>query len=489
MDNINVNVIYNDDIDNILICVHIKDIKWHNIKYISGTTINLKNLLWLQTSSSLQELHVDSNDIVSLDSLQEFTALHTLSCNNNKLTSLNGLQSCVNLLSLYVSYNNITSIDYLDGLQNCTSLQKICCDYNNISSLNGLQNCTALQKLYCRGNNLSSLNGIQNCTALQKLDVVENKLNSLNGIQNCICLQELNMSANKLTSLGGIQNCTALQTISCNYNNISSLNGLQNCTYFQQLFISNNTAITTLPNFLIELRYLHTFHYAGLELELDARQRRWLNRLQNRQHNTNNIQVYGNSQNVHDSSIQESVRASMSRLLNQPLLPTYNVDTLTNNIVLDTVLTPKSKDQLLSYISTSTSTSTQEELVELSLTYGELLWTVWQTIHNLGEFDESTQQQIKQILNQELEDSDCKCFTGRMTRLVNVLNGFSPLVEVKILDSVQIGNIVAIIKQRLEESEDGYGYTVAKHREEFRKEMLDRGESMDLINEWLEYIE
>jgi len=97
------------------------------------------------------------------------------------------------------------------------------------------------------------------------------------------------------------------------------------------------------------------------------------------------------------------VRSSMSRLLNQPLIPSYNVDTLTNNIILDTVLTPKSKDQLLLYI------TSQEEIVELSLTYGELLWAVWQTIYNLGEFDEETQIQIKQILNQELEDSDCKC--------------------------------------------------------------------------------
>ena len=91
------------------------------------------------------------------------------------------------------------------------------------------------------------------------------------------------------------------------------------------------------------------------------------------------------------------------------------------------------------------------------------------------------------MLNQELEDGDCKCFTGRMTRLVNCLNGFSPLVEVKILDSAQIGNIVVLIKERLENSEEGY--SVEKHREEFRKEMLDRGESVRLIEEWLEYIE
>ena len=74
-----------------------------------------------------------------------------------------------------------------------------------------------------------------------------------------------------------------------------------------------------------------------------------------------------------------------------------------------------------------------------------------------------------------------------MTRLVNCLNGFSPLVEVKILDGVQIGNVVSIIKQRLEASEEGY--SIEKHRKLFREEMLDRGESVGVIEEWLEYIE
>ena len=364
------------------------------------------------------------------------------------------------------------------------TLQKLDISYSSLSSLYGLENCTALQYLDMSDNCIDSLNGLQNCIYLQKLKLSQNIISSLNGLQNCTALHTLYISHNKITSLNGLQNCTALQYLDISNNkliSINSLNYLQNCIALEYLTMSGNTGITTLPNFLIEFRNLEYIIYDNVELELDARQRRWLNRLQYQNRNTNGIQVYNNSQNVHDSSIQETVRSSMSRLLNQPLIPSYNVDTLTNNIILDTVLTPKSKDQLLLYI------TSQEELVELSLTYGELLWAVWQTIHNLGEFDEETQIQIKQILNQELEDSDCKCFTGRMTRLVNVLNGFSSLVEVKILDGVQIGNIVSIIKQRLKDSQ--YGYTVEKHIEEFRKEMLDRGESVELINEWLEYIE
>ena len=423
-------------------------------------------------------LDIKYNKISSLDGLQNCTALQYLGCYYNDLSSLDGLQYCKDIQTLYISSNNISS---LNGLQNCVALQTLYISYNNLIALFGLENCTALQTICCNNNNISSLDGLENCTALQKLDISENNINSLDVLQNCTALQALHITWNNINSLDGLQNCTALRYLHCNNNKLTSLDGLQNCTDLRRLNISYNRYITTLPNFLIEFRQLQLFSCYDLELELDARQRRWLNHIRNRQRNTNNIQVYGNSQNVHDSSIQESVISSMSRLLNQSLIPSYNVNTITDNIVLDTVLTPKSKDQLLSYI------SSQEELVELFLTYGDLLWTVWQTIHNLGEFNEETQNQIKQILNQELEDSDCKCFTGRMTRLVNVLNGFSPLVEVKILDGVQIGNIVAIIKQRLERSQDGY--TLEKHREEFRKEMLDRGESVEVINEWLEYIE
>ena len=474
---------------------YIRDIDWCNVQLINCTDDYIYNIKWLQLTPILRHLYISCNNISSLDGLQKCTALRELHCRNNKLNSLDCLQNCTALKYLHCNNNKLTS---LDGLQNCTDLQELRCNNNKLTSLDGLQNCTALRELYCNNNKLTSLDGLQNCTYLQMLYISNNKLVSLNGLQNCTALQMLDISDNKIStidSLDGLQNCTALQILYISNNKLVSLNGLQNCTDIRTLYILGNTGLVTLPNFLIEFRNLEYFYYNDLELELDARQRRWLNRFQNIQYNTNSMQVYGNSQNVHDSSIQETVRASITRLLNQPLMPSYNVDTITYQIVIDTVLTPKSKDQLISYIST-TSTSSQEELVELSLTYGELLWAVWQTIHSLGKFDEETQNQIKQILNQELEDSDCKCFTGRMTRLVNCINGFSPLVEVKILDGVQIGNIVAIIKQRLIDSEvdghkngHGHGYTVEKHREMFKLEMLDRGESLELIDEWIEYIE
>ena len=45
-------------------------------------------------------------------------------------------------------------------------------------------------------------------------------------------------------------------------------------------------------------------------------------------------------------------------------------------------------------------------------------------------------------LDDEMSDSMCKCFTGRLTRLVNVLVGFSDDIEINISESERISAII-----------------------------------------------
>ena len=49
-------------------------------------------------------------------------------------------------------------------------------------------------------------------------------------------------------------------------------------------------------------------------------------------------------------------------------------------------------------------------------------------------------------INDEMNDSVCKCFTGRMSRLVNVLNGFDEIVIINISKNQRIWNIIIITK-------------------------------------------
>lgn len=87
-------------------------------------------------------------------------------------------------------------------------------------------------------------------------------------------------------------------------------------------------------------------------------------------------------------------------------------------------------------------------------------------------------------VNEDMKQALCKCFTGRINRIINSLNGFSDLVKIEIGDNSQISNIIIIIKSRL-----GDEYTIEKHKELVKKELLERGYESKTIDEWISYIE
>ena len=116
------------------------------------------------------------------------------------------------------------------------------------------------------------------------------------------------------------------------------------------------------------------------------------------------------------------------------------------------------------------------------LSFAEVLWYVLCTIN--VDFNNETQDEIKRILNIDMNDSLCKCFTGRISRVINCLSSFSEMVNIKIKDESQIGNIIVMVKNTL-----GEDYTIDKHKEIVRKELLEREYDEEVIEKWIEYIE
>ena len=102
--------------------------------------------------------------------------------------------------------------------------------------------------------------------------------------------------------------------------------------------------------------------------------------------------------------------------------------------------------QLLEYLEDQTIHSV------LQITFEELFIAIWNIYHLLDKENgkEKLLPVILERLNQEMADSDCKCFTGRITRLVNTLSGFTPLVNIQIADNEQIAIIIQIAKTQLE---------------------------------------
>ncbi len=107
----------------------------------------------------------------------------------------------------------------------------------------------------------------------------------------------------------------------------------------------------------------------------------------------------------------------------------------------------------------------------------------------LTDFQIEEQEEIFKVLNQEIKDADCKCFTGRMNRVINCLNGFSPLVVINIKYGEQIGNIIILVKNKLELTNS---YTIEQHKIEVEKELLERNYEIETIKTCalsIEYIE
>ena len=93
--------------------------------------------------------------------------------------------------------------------------------------------------------------------------------------------------------------------------------------------------------------------------------------------------------------------------------------------------------------------------------------------------------ELIRILESEMNASRGMCFTGRLSRLVNCLNGFHPDVIIRIADSEQISNRVLIVVNR--EKDKG------TPREEIialvKKELTELEMPEDKQEEWLHGID
>ena len=76
----------------------------------------------------------------------------------------------------------------------------------------------------------------------------------------------------------------------------------------------------------------------------------------------------------------------------------------------------------------------------LNITFKELFVAV---INRIEQNDHK--EEIKKVLNVEMHESLCKCFTGRMSRLINCLNEFNNLVSITISSAEQISNVIILI--------------------------------------------
>jgi hypothetical protein len=116
----------------------------------------------------------------------------------------------------------------------------------------------------------------------------------------------------------------------------------------------------------------------------------------------------------------------------------------------------------------------------LNITFKELFTAV---VIEMNKLSPDLQIEIKKRLNEEMQDSECKCFTGRISRLVNCLSGYSDKVCIQISENEEINNIISVIMNKREMK------TIEILKEEVSVALKERGYADEQIKEWLEYVE
>lgn len=444
-----------------------------------------------QKNTERIKLNIEDSGIddISINKLCELKNLYSIKCKLNSFTTFNGL-SLKFLINLNCSRNKLTN---LEGIQ-LPNLEYLNCQSNSIAKLDS-STFPRLKKLNCANNHIKILD--IDSSYMYSLNCSLNNLVILN--INAPQLLNLNCYINKLTDISA--NTPNLVSFLCNNNHIETIDIIMPKL---EILHCNNNHIKSLDNLELpqlinllcydnQIREIHNLNLPNLQI-LDCYNNlikvmsiQHIDNLIHLSYNNNPVDfiapnlyraihkihqnIYYDSQNVHDTKIQECVKQSIMSLIK---LPTDILD-IEKTIIDNNILSDQSKELLSLYMKDESVHTT------LLITFKELLTHVWSRIELNTNKDE-----IIQILNQELNDSQNKCYTGKISRLINCLNGYDDLVQIQIPETEQISFIIGSIKEKLLKNSS---YSIEKHKQGVMVELLGRGYDLKTIYLWIEHIE
>lgn len=359
---------------------------------------------------------------------------------------------------VYLKNKNIVEILSVEGFNDLRSFHLAGSEITEIKCLDKL---TSLNELHLPNNRIKKITGLDNLINLKTLNLSNNQITEIKGLDKLTKLDHISLYNNKITEIKGLDKLINLRYLWLYNNQITEIKGLDGLKNLQNIWLSSNQ-ISVIPFTIMNLRRLSSI---TIDCEIHPVIKRFLNKNHIKYGNT----IYDDKQNVHDSSIVKSIKESIYNIVSES--KEHNIDVILKEIIDDEILSDETKQQLAEHCQDKTFHSV------LNLTFGEVLCSVWKIISEHKESDE-----IKLILNDEMKDSICKCFTGRLSRLVNCLNGFDSRVKIQISDTQQILGVIIRIRNK-------YIDDVEKQKQEVVNELMTRGFDQAVIDEYIVYLE
>ena len=448
----------------------------NNLKYVPNVIFDLKNLEILNLKNNM--IYTISDKICNLKKLE------ILNLEHNNLNNLNFFANKMPaLVKLNLNYNNIEYIN--DNIENLESIKKIKLNNNIIKNISSkIENLNNLEILYINNSIHSfytaiSVNNIFKIKSLVRLELNSNNIYSsiinLNILQ-LTNLKTLSLKNNKLTTISEyVFNLPKLENLNLENNLLITLpNNINNLVnILKNLNISNNQYLIFLPNTLLQFNrnniaidFINTpLLLNNLNLNINIPMRRFLynyhlifDDFDDFDEEELNITTYDDNENTHNSSIQQTMRESITNLINN------EPETISKEDLIEQTKILNFGERLIVYINSIDKLN--------NWSFYDVFSKIWIRINKSAYKDE-----LIKILKDELTEGFKHCFTGMITRIMNSLCGFYDDIKINISDNNQISNII-ITYLKNKEMNDYY-------RGELFIILSERGFKNEDIEKWL----
>lgn len=267
-----------------------------------------------------------------------------------------------------------------------------------------------------------------------------------------------------------------------------TLNSISNSRKLQNLLPSSTEIQTRLQNLSYEIyntrdntQLLHELMDTAMEmgaalptLELDAQQNlfREYERYTVRADKPKPKDIYSleaiveDSQNVHHTSINEHMKTLVRKLVqDHPIVDSARDWVALKNKLMQRQNWKTTNLTSLKFIYETTCTFT------IGITLKQLILSVF---HFIQRQNIETQDELLTRLNEELDDMRNKCSTGHLSRLVNVVQGFSEQYTLNIQPKEEIkAFIYHYLTKRLKEAPDSVQDGMLEQTQEYQKYVLN----------------
>ena len=459
------------------------------LEKINCSSNSIKSLKYINNLENLKEINFANNQItVLLDYLNNLKKLNIINLNCNQLTSINFASGFDFLSDLSFSGNKILS---LDGISMLTSLEILNCSNNKIQFINSISNLLNLKSLDCSGNKINSyhtLEYLKFLINLKYLNISHNEIKSIPSLRNLELLQKFICSNNHLINFPFMSkyNNLNLNYLDCSNNNIDSIDGLfvpANLTILKCMnnkisrFYNKNEM---LDNHMFIFSHGNTININNIletvREERERRRRERRRRLIPIEEQTMYKNIYDDTENTHDSTIQKSIKKSILNIIND-LNGVFTIGNVVEYIDNDTIFTSSTKSLLKYYLSNNYYCY---YLVDKSIDVGTIIMHILNRIEKY--FCEETKNEIKKIMNDEILRGQDLCMTGQLSRIVGSLAGFDPLVNMEISEKDQILNIIIATTPK------DKNYSAESHKNQAILELLNRGYSEEKFKHFIDCI-